>query len=125
MSNFTAVGLLIILGLHTAAAFLRWLVARLEKSSHDTLFIILCVCISGGLLALRLPPVHDWLKAAIMSATPDFTPMIFLIEITLLTLLLRMLFEQFVLSLPYNIWEWIVAVLVAAGWTTIFYIFPG
>ena len=89
MSNFTAVGILIVLGLHTAAAFLRWLVARLEKSQHDTLFIILCVCINGGLLALRLPPVHDWLKAAVMSATPDFTPMIFLIEIELIEVELR------------------------------------
>lgn len=125
MSNFTAVGLLIILGLHTAAAFLRWLVARLEKSRHDTLFIILCVCISGGLLALRLPSVHDWLKAAIMTANPDFAQMLLLIEFACLTLLFRMLFEQFVLSLPYKKWEWIGAVLLAAGFTVLFFLFPG
>ncbi|MBR2087064.1 MAG: hypothetical protein IJ906_08015 [Oscillospiraceae bacterium] len=99
--------------------FLRWLVEKLDRHGHEVIAYVLGILLTGGVLAVKLPFIHDPLVEALkpMFVSMDFTPFLYLLEFTVVTTVLRMLFEHFVLHLRYKKWEWLAFGLVFVFFT--------
>ena len=110
---------------HAGVTFLRWLLVKLERSSHDVLYLMATVLVTGGLLVLKAPPVKEWLVALIkpVAAELGFAAVVYAIEFVLVTAMLRMLFEQFVLRMTYSKAEWILSCVLVGGWTVLTFLF--
>ena len=110
---------------HVVVTFLRWLLVKLERSSHDVLYLMATVLVTGVLLVLKAPPVREWLVALVKPVATElgFAAVVYAIEFVLVTAMLRMLFEQFVLRMTYSKAEWILSCVLFGGWTALTFLF--
>ena len=101
MNKLFYISCIVIVLVQAGVTFLRWLVEELDDHGHEVIAYILGILLTGGALAVKLPFIHDPLVEALkpMFVNMDFTPFLYLLEFTVATTVLRMLFEHFVLHL--------------------------
>ena len=125
MTKLFCICCIVILLFQVIAAFLKWLMKKLENSGHTALYILIGAVVTCGVLAVRLPAVREQLYPLLkpLMADLNFKPFVQLIEFLILTSLMRMMYEHFVLKLKYSRLDWILFILLGAGWTVLTFCF--
>ena len=73
MNKLFYISCIVIVLVQAGVTFLRWLVEELDNHGHEVIAYALGILLTGGVLAVKLPFIHDPLVEALKPMlTPDF-----------------------------------------------------
>ncbi len=106
MSDLFYIACIVILGMQFSVTVLRYLERRRERKGHDAVSIVTSILVLAALVALRTDAVRDRVWGMVAPIGPQGLALLF--AFFAVTTALRMLFDQFVLHLPYKAHEWLI-----------------
>ncbi len=106
MSDRFYIACIVILGMQASVTALRYLKRQRERSGHDAVSIVTGILVLAALVALRTDAVRDRVWGMVAPIGPQGLALLF--AFFAVTTALRMLFDQFVLHLPYKAHEWLI-----------------
>lgn len=106
MSDLFYIACIVILGMQVSVTVLRYLERRRERKGHDAVSIVTSILVLAALVALRTDAVRDRVWGMVSPIGPGGLALLF--AFFAVTTAGRMVFDQFVLHLPYKAHEWLI-----------------
>ena len=106
MSDRFYIACIVILGMQASVTALRCLQRRHDRKGHDAVSIVTGILVLAALVALRTDAVRDRVWGMVSPIGPGGLALLF--AFFAVTTAGRMVFDQFVLHLPYKAHEWLI-----------------